>query len=69
MSKARWFAVREPSKGEIIATSANQIIPPKFPEVQQCCIIFTRPPFPLGVTLKGGLGTRLEVPGQGLRVC
>ena len=30
MSKAKWFAVRKPSTGEIIATSANQIVPPKF---------------------------------------
>ena len=29
-SKAKWFAVRKPSIGEIIATSANQIVPPKF---------------------------------------
>ena len=31
MSKAKWFAVRKPSTGEIIATSANQIVPLKFP--------------------------------------
>ena len=30
MSKAKWFAVRKPCTGEIIATSANQIVPPKF---------------------------------------
>ena len=30
MSKAKWFAVRKPSTGEVIATSANQIVPPKF---------------------------------------
>ena len=30
MSKAKWFAVRKPSKGEIIATSVNQIVPLKF---------------------------------------
>ena len=30
MSKAKWFAVRKPSTGEIIATSANQIVPTKF---------------------------------------
>ena len=30
MSKAKWFAVRKPSTGEIIATSANQIVPLKF---------------------------------------
>ena len=30
MSKAKWFAVSKPSTGGIIATSANQIVPPKF---------------------------------------
>ena len=30
MSKAKWFAVRKPSTGEIIAKSANQIVLPKF---------------------------------------
>ena len=58
MSKAKWFAVRKPSTGEIIAKSANQIVPPKFRGGTKFCTIFTRPPFPLG-GLKGGLGTRL----------
>ena len=30
MSKAKCFAARKPSTSEIIATSANQIVPPKF---------------------------------------
>ena len=30
MSKAKCFAVRKPSKGEIIAISPNQIVLPKF---------------------------------------
>ena len=30
MSKAKWFAVRKPSTGEMIATSANHIVLPKF---------------------------------------
>ena len=30
MSRAKWFVVRKPNTGEIIATSANQIVPPKF---------------------------------------
>ena len=46
--------VRKPSTGEIIATSANQIVPLKFrggtPDS----------PFPLG-GLKGGLGSRLQL--------
>ena len=29
MSKAKWFAVRKSTR-EIIATSCNQIVPPKF---------------------------------------
>ena len=59
MSKAKWFAVRKPSTGGIIATSANQIVPPKFRGPTK--MLFTRPPFPLAV-LKGGLGTRLDQP-------
>ena len=58
MSKAKWFAVRKPSTGEIIATSASQIVPSKFRGPTKCCTMFTRPPFPLAV-LKGGLGRRL----------
>ena len=30
MSKAKWFVVRKPKYSEIIAKSANQIVPPKF---------------------------------------
>ena len=30
MDSAKWFAVRKPSTGEIIAKSANQIVPPEF---------------------------------------
>ena len=58
MSKAKWFAVRKPSTGEIIATSANQIVPPKSAGPTTMLYYITRPPFPLAV-LKGGLGTRL----------
>ena len=49
---------KEAQSSETVATSANQIVPLKKSEVQKCCTIFTRPPFPLG-GLKGGLGTRL----------
>ena len=48
---------KEAQYSEIIATSANQIVPPKFRGPTKCTI-FTRPPFPIAV-LKGGLGTRL----------
>ena len=30
LSKAKWFAVRKPSTLEVIATTANQIVTPKF---------------------------------------
>ena len=43
MSKAKWFAVRKHNTGEIIATSANQIVPSKFRGLQKCSTIFTRP--------------------------
>ena len=47
---------KEASTGEIIATSANQIVLLKFPpEVQKRC---HQTPFPLG-GLKEGLGSRL----------
>ena len=32
MNKVKWFVVRQPSTGEIIATSANQIVPLEFLE-------------------------------------
>ena len=46
MSKAKWFVVRKPSTGEIIATSANQIM-----------LYYI--PFPVGGLKWGGLGSRL----------
>ena len=62
MSKAKWFCGKEASAGEIIATSAKLSQPDcatEIPaEVQKCCTIFIRPPFPLG-GLKGGLEMRL----------
>ena len=33
MSKAKWFVVRKPSAGEIIATSANQIVSSSYKNV------------------------------------
>ena len=59
MSKTKWFTVRKPSTGEIIATSANQIVPPKFRlRYKNVALYSPDPPFLLEV-LKGGLGTRL----------
>ena len=54
MSKAKWFAVRKPSTGEIIDKSANQIVPPKFRGGTKMLYYIH-----LG-GLKGGLGTILE---------
>ena len=46
MSKAKWFAVRKPSTGEIIATSANQIVPPKFQQTYKNFVLYSPdPPF------------------------
>ena len=65
MSKAKWFGfvVRKPSTGEIIATSANQIVPRNSADLQKCCTIFTRPPppFPLAVLKGTRLGTSLLI--------
>ena len=55
MSKAKRLEVRKPSTGEIIATSANQIVRLKFQRTYKNVVLFTRPPFPLAV-LKGGSG-------------
>ena len=47
MSKAKWFAVRRPSTSEIIATSANQIVPPKFHGPTKMLYYIPQTPFPL----------------------
>ena len=48
-SKAKWFVVRKPSTAEIqfvIATSANQIVPPKFPWRFKNVVLYSpNPPF------------------------
>ena len=41
MSKVKWFAVRKPSTGEIIATSANQIIPLKFRRTYKNVVLYS----------------------------
>ena len=51
--------VRKPSPGEMIATSANQIVPSK---LQKCCTIVTRPSFTFG-GLEGGLGPTFALGG------
>ena len=59
MSKAKWFAVRKPSTGEIIGTSANQIVPPEISGGPTKILYYIhQTPFPLAV-LKGSLGLRL----------
>jgi len=62
MSIAKWFAVRKPSTGEIIATSANQMVPPKFRLTYKTVVLYSPdPPFLLqcrrGVcSVEGGSG-------------
>ena len=58
ISKAKWFAVRKPNIGEIIAISANQFVPSKFRGPTKMLYYIHQTPFPLAV-LKGDLGTRL----------
>ena len=38
----------EENRSVEIIKSANQIVSPKYREVQKCCTVFDRPPFPLG---------------------
>ena len=52
MSKA---TVRKPSSGEIIDTSANQIVPPKFRGPTKMLYYIHQTPFPIAV-LKGVWG-------------
>ena len=55
MSKAKWFAVRKPSTGEIIATSANQIVPPKFRGPTNILYYIQQTPFS-SCSVEGGSG-------------
>ena len=59
-SKAKWFGVRKPSTGEIIATSANQIVPLKFRRPTKMLYYIHQTPLSFSV-LKGDLGTRLHL--------
>ena len=60
MSKAKWFAVRKPSTGEIIAKSANQIALVEIPWRYKNVVLYSPdPPFLLWIGGGGGLGTRL----------
>ena len=57
MSKAKWFVVRKSSTGEIIGTSANQIVPPEIPPggTKNVVLYSPDPPFLLE-GLRGGSG-------------
>ena len=58
MSKAKWFVVRKPSTGEIIATSANQICATEIPWRYKNVVLYSPDPFS-SWNVDGGLGTRL----------
>ena len=58
MSKAKWFVVRKPSIGEIIATSANQICATEIPWRYKNVVLYSSEPFS-SWNVDGGLGTRL----------
>ena len=60
MSKAKWFAVRKPSTGEIIGTSANQIVPPKFRWTYKNFVLYS--PDPLSsCSVEGESGAKTSV--------
>ena len=54
MSKAKWFVVRKPSTGEIIAISANQICATEIPWRYKNVVLYS------SWNVDGGLGTRLD---------
>ena len=58
MSKAKWSVVRKPSAGEIIATLANQIVPPKFLGGTKMLYYIHQTPLSSS-RVEGGLGSRL----------
>ena len=60
MSKAKWFAVRKPSTCEIIATSANQIVPPKFHGPTKMLYYIHQTPFS-SCSVEGGSGDETTV--------
>ena len=43
-STAKWFVVMKPSTGEIIAISANQIVPPKFRQRSVNVVLYSPDP-------------------------
>ena len=63
MSKAKWFAVRKPSTGEIIAISANQICATEIPWRYKNVVLYSPDPFS-SWNVDGGLGTRLSSTGM-----
>ena len=60
-SKAKWFVVRKPSTGEIIAISANQICATEIPWRYKNVVLYSPDPFS-SWNVDGGLGTRLFTP-------
>ena len=63
MSKAKWFAVSKPSTGEMNATSANQIVLPKF--CRPTKMLYYYAPDPLSsCSVEGGSGDETKLTGQ-----
>ena len=63
MSKAKRFAVRKPSTGEIIATSANQIVLPKFCGPTKMLYYIHQTPLS-SCSVEGGSGDEIKLTGQ-----
>ena len=60
MSEVKWFAVRKPSAGNIIAISANQIVPPKFRGPTKMLYYIHQTPLS-SCSVEGGSGDKTSV--------
>ena len=64
----KWFAVRKPTTGEIIATSANQIVPPKFCGPTTMLNYIHQTPL-FSCSVEGGFGDETSHHSEGQRPC
>ena len=60
MSKAKWFVARKPSTGEIIAKSANQIVPQKISLRYKNVVLYSESPDPPFSSWRVEGGSRYE---------
>ena len=60
MSKAKWFVARKPSTGEIIAKSADQIVPQKISLRYKNVVLYSESPDPPFSSWRVEGGSRYE---------